>query len=227
MQKITVMIWDENTGVPEEVYPQGIRGAVAAGLRELGGERLDVHTAHLEESEQGLPVSVLSEVDVLVWWGHKLHDQVTNETVARIFGRVHRRGMGFIALHSAHYSWPFQQILGGRGHLRGGWDEAGGPEEIVVCAPAHPIAAGISSFTLPEEEMYGAPFEVPPPEVVVFQSHFPKSKKFFPSGLTWTVGEGKGRVFYFRPGHETLPTYKHQEVKKILHNAVLWCAKVT
>ena len=75
--------------------------------------------------------------------------------------------------------------------------------------------------------MYGAPFEVPPPEVVVFQSHFPKSGKFFPSGLTWRVGEAQGRVFYFRPGHETLPTYKHQEVKKILHNAVLWCSKAT
>ncbi len=227
MQKITVMVWDENTGVPAEVYPQGIREAVAAGLRELGGERLDVRTAHLEEPEQGLSLAVISEIDVLIWWGHKLHDRVTNESVARIFGRVHRRGMGFIALHSAHYSRPFQQILGGPGHLRGGWDESGGPEEITVCAPAHPIAAGVSDFTLPEEEMYAAPFEVPPPETVIFQSHFPNSGSFFPSGLAWTVGEEKGRVFYFRPGHETLPTYLNPEVKTILHNAVRWCSKVT
>jgi trehalose utilization protein len=165
---------------------------------------------------------------------------VSDQTVDLIVDRVNLHGLGFIALHSSHYSRPFKEILQATGHLRGGWDETGGPEEIRVCSPGHPIAEGIEDFVLPEEEYYGAPFDIPPPETVVFQSHFPKKGRYFPSGLTWTVGEGKnpdgpitasgqgegiGRVFYFRPGHETLPTFLDPNVQRILTNAVLWAAK--
>jgi len=90
--------------------------------------------------------------------------------------------------------------------------------------------------------MYGSPFDVPPPLTVVFQSYFPLGGEYFPS-FTATVGEGidpkftsgpgggkgqgegVGRVFYFRPGHETYPTYFDPNVRQILHNAVLWVAK--
>jgi trehalose utilization protein len=115
------------------------------------------------------------------------------------------------------------------------------PSAITVAAPKHPIAEGITDFVLPQEEMYGAPFDVPPYKVVVFQSYFPSGGEYFPSFAT-TVGkgidpdfasgngnghnqgDGKGRVFYFRPGHETYPTYNYPVVQKILHNAVLWLA---
>jgi trehalose utilization protein len=84
---------------------------------------------------------------------------------------------------------------------------------------------------------------VPPPLCLVFQSYFPLGGEYFPSGICFTVGEGKtldfaswpgngigegegkGRVFYFRPGHETYPTYHDPNVRAILRNAVLWCAK--
>ena len=62
--------------------------------------------------------------------------------------------MGFVALHSAHYSKTFQAVVGGPGHLKGGWRENHPPEkeEIVVTAPWHPIAQGINNFTLEQEE---------------------------------------------------------------------------
>jgi trehalose utilization protein len=86
---------------------------------------------------------------------------------------------------------------------------------------------------------------VPPPLVVVFQSHFPLDGKTFPTGLCWTVGPGKdlgfasgpgegigegfgaARVFYFRPGHETCTAYHDVNVQRILGNSVLWCANRT
>jgi trehalose utilization protein len=91
--------------------------------------------------------------------------------------------------------------------------------------------------------MYGAPFDVPPPACVILQSYFPNGGEYFPSGLTWTVGEGKtpgftsgpgggigegegiGRVFYLRPGHETIPTYFNENIRRLIANAVLWAAK--
>lgn len=243
-QPIQVVVWDENPShASKELYPAGIRGAVAAGLRELGGDELTVHVAHQDEPDQGVPADLLDDTNVLLWWGHVRHRDVTDETVARVVDRVCQHGLGFIGLHSAHYSKPLQQILGCTGHLKGGWREDDQPEEIRVCAPRHPIAAGITDFTLPHEEMYGGPFDVPPPHVVLLQSYFPAGGEYFPSGIAWTVGkgidpeftsgpgkgvgqgEGVGRVFYFRPGHEANPTYHDPSVQRILYNAVRWAAK--
>jgi trehalose utilization protein len=39
-------------------------------------------------------------------------------------------------------------------------------------------------------------------------------------GLCWTVG--KGRVFYFTPGHETYNDFFRDDVRQILRNAVEW-----
>ena len=35
---------------------------------------------------------------------------------------------------------------------------------------------------------------------------------------------GHGRIFYFRPGHETYPTYYDENVIRVITNAVRWCA---
>lgn len=245
---VRVLVWDENPPhAPKEIYPQSINGAIAEGLMNFGKGQIEVRRANLDDPEQGVAKQILDTTDVLIWWGHARHGHVSHETVKRVVNRVHRLGMGFIALHSAHYSKTFQAVIGGPGHLKGGWRENIPPEQefIRVCAPWHPIAKGIEDFTLEHEEMYGAPFEVPPPLEIIFQSYFPLDGKTFPSGLCWTVGKGKtpgftsgpgrgvgeglgiGRVFYFRPGHETLPTYYNETVQKIITNAVLWCAKRT
>ena len=243
---VRVLVWDENPGnAPADVYPNGIRGAIAEGLNRPDKRApILAATAHLDEADQGCSEVALQAADVLIWWGHARHGQVTEETARRIYTQVHERGMGLILLHSAHYSKPLQWTLAASGHLKGGWRVTSPPdrEEITVCAPRHPIAEGVRDFTLESEEMYGAPFEVPAPQCVVFQSHFPLGKEYFPCGICWTVGRGKtegftsgpgggvgegqgvGRVFYFRPGHETYPTYYNTTVRKILRNAVLWAA---
>ena len=241
---VRVLVWDEKPShAPKDIYPASINGAVADGLEKFGGGRIVATNANLDDPEQGITEAALAEADVLIWWGHMRHGSVSEETVRRVVKRVHEDGMGFIALHSAHYSKTFQAVVGGPGHLKGGWREMDPPEEeqIHVCAPWHPIAESISDFTL-NEEFYGAPFDVPPPLQVIFQSYYPYDQRTFPSGLVWTVGKGKtsgfecgpgegvgegygvGRVFYFRPGHETVPTYYNESVQRIIANGVLWCA---
>jgi trehalose utilization protein len=243
-EPIRVLVWDENPdNAPADVYPDGLNGAIADGLLEIGGEELlEVHVANIDDPDQGLTDSNLAESHVLIWWGHRRHAEVADERVAQIVSRVTQGQLGFIALHSAHYSKPFQKLLGCTGHLKGGWRDEPQHEEIRVCAPDHPIAREVPDFALAMEEMYGAPFDVPPAEVVVFQSQFPADGRYFPSGLCWTVGAGiqpgfesgpgggvrqgvgAGRVFYFRPGHETVPTFLNPTVRHVLFNAVLWAA---
>lgn len=242
---VRVLVWDEAPAhAPKSVYPKSLNGAIADGLNELGAGSIVATTANLEDPDQGITDEVLANIDAIFWWGHARHDEVTDETAAKVI-KAAKSGLGFVALHSAHYSKPFRGILDCTGHLKGGWREAQNPadtEELTVCAPRHPIAQGVEDFTLPAEEMYGGPFDVPSPLTVVFQSYFPLGGEYFPS-FTATVGEGidpaftsgpgggkgqgegVGRVFYFRPGHETYPTYFDPNVRRVLHNAALWVAR--
>ena len=243
--KIRVLIWDENPShANKSLYPEGLRGAIADGLGKLdSNKKLEITTAHLDMPDQGCPQDLLENTDVLLWWGHARHSEVNDDVAQRIMERVHHHGMGLIALHSAHYSKVFRTVLNCTGHLKGGWREDNHPERVFVCAPNHPIAYGLRDFTLREEEMYGAPFDVPPAQTVVLQSYYPAGGEYFPSGICWTVGdgidpefasgpgngvgqgEGAGRVFYFRPGHEGNPTYHNAAVRRVIFNAVLWCAR--
>ena len=86
----------------------------------------------------------------------------------------------------------------------------------------HPIVEGLNEyFDIPHEEMYGELFDIPAPDELIMISWF-EGGEVFRSGCTWK--RGKGKVFYFRPGHETFPTYHHAQVQKVISNGVKWCA---
>jgi trehalose utilization protein len=86
--------------------------------------------------------------------------------------------------------------------------------------PNHPIAEGIpATFELPQTEMYDEPFHVPEPDQVIFEERW-EAGEWFRSGMVWNLG--KGKVFYYRPGHETYPVYKEPIPLKILTNAARW-----
>lgn len=214
-----VLVWNE--GIHEKtnpavasVYPNGIHEAIATPLRARG---LQVETATLDDPEHGLTVERLARTDVLIWWGHLAHDEVKDEIVDRVHKRV-LEGMGFIPLHSAHFSKLFQKLMGSTCNLM--WREAGERERIWVVAPGHPITAGLESFfEIDHEEMYGEPFDVPAPETLVFVSWF-QGGEIFRSGCCYR--RGRGKIFYFRPGHETHPTYFHPQVQQVIFNAVQW-----
>lgn len=96
----------------------------------------------------------------------------------------------------------------------------GKPSEIETLLPKHPIAKGIpATFTLAHTEMYDEPFHVPQPDEVIFEERW-ELGEHFRSGAVWRVG--KGKVFYFRPGHETHAVYTEPVPMKIVENAVRW-----
>lgn len=103
------------------------------------------------------------------------------------------------------------------------WKNHGLPSHVQTLLPDHPLAKGVPpAFDLPQTEMYAAPFHVPPPDISVFEEHWDAGESFR-SGSVWQVG--KGRVFYFRPGHETYPIFKQEAPLRILVNAVQWLGK--
>jgi trehalose utilization protein len=196
------------------VYPDGIHAAIAAGLTDAG---FTVRTATLDEPEHGLTDEVLAATDVLTWWGHIAHDEVDDAIVDRVQRRV-LDGMGLIVLHSGHLAKIFRRLMGTTADLK--WREAGERERVWVVDRAHPIAEGLGeSFALDEEEMYGEPFDVPAPDQLVLISWF-SGGEVFRSGCCWS--RGRGRIFYFRPGHETHPTYFQPMVRRVIANAVQW-----
>ncbi|GIV70696.1 ThuA domain-containing protein [Caldilinea sp.] len=220
---VRVTVWNEYRHEKQNpkiaaIYPQGIHGAIAGYLR---GHGCIVTTATLDEPEHGLTEHVLENTDVLVWWGHMAHDEVKDEIVARVHDRV-LRGMGLIVLHSGHFSKIFKRLMGTTCNLK--WREAGERERLWVVAPGHPIADGIGEyFEIPHEEMYGEFFDIPEPETLVFVSWF-QGGEVFRSGCCYR--RGQGRIFYFRPGHETYPTYHQPEVLRVISNAVRWARPV-
>ncbi len=219
---MNIVVWNEYVqeregGVPAELYPDGIHTVVADGLRAELGASAVVQVGTLDEPGHGLPDSVLDEADVVVWWGHVAHDQVPDELAQRVQQRV-LEGMGLVVLHSAHLSKPFLRLMGTSCGLR--WREAGDRELIWTVSPGHPITAGIPAvIPLEAHEMYGEFFDIPAPDELVFVSSF-SGGEVFRSGCCFR--RGKGRVFYFSPGHEQYPIYHDAIIQRVIANAVGW-----
>ena len=231
-------------------------------------------SVRLASPEQGLDPAELDRTDVLIWWGHARHQDVSDARAEEVVRRVVAGDLAFIPLHSAHWCKPFVRLMQERAKAdalaavpaaeratarfvftndhpigkavrretpltpsvrRGAdgawlvtlpqcvfpaWREDGAPGHMTALLPNHPIAAGLPrQWDVRQTEMYDEPFHVPAPDAVVFEEKWDKGEHFR-SGCVWNVG--KGRVFYFRPGHETFPVYQQAEPLKVLENAVRW-----
>ncbi len=239
---MNIVVWNENVhetrgdATVREHYPDGIHTVVAAGLEArlptaeharsvttpaAPADRSDhtVTTATLQDPEHGLTEERLAATDVLFWWGHVAHDQVSDEVVDRVVRAVHA-GMGLVVLHSGHYSKPFTRLMGTTCSLK--WRNDGERELVWTVAPEHPIAAGVPHpIVIDRQEMYGEYFDIPRPDEEVFLSTF-AGGEVFRSGVAYR--RGLGRVFYFSPGDQEYPVYHHPDIQRVLANAALWAA---
>lgn len=224
MKPIRVTVWGEDrhehtNEVVRRIYPHGMHEAIAAGLRARLAQRVQVRTATLDQPAHGLGGQVLPETDVLTWWGHKAHDEVSDEVAERVAQEV-LKGMGLVVLHSGHESKVFKRLMGTSCALR--WREADDREVVWTVNPTHEIARGVPPvFVIPRQEMYGEFFDIPEPESLVFISSF-TGGEVFRGGCCFQ--RGLGRTFYFSPGHETYPVYHQAEIQQVLANAVEWAA---
>jgi len=225
---LRVTVWHEHVHEKKseqvaKVYPDGMHTVMKSAIEEHLGDApggVTVRTALLEDPEHGLTDEVLEQTDVMTWWGHCAHGQVDDAIAAKVQQRV-LEGMGLVVLHSGHYSKPFKRLMGTGCHLK--WREAAEVERLWCVSPGHPITAGLAKdyIELPHTEMYGEPFDIPQPDELVFVSWF-EGGDIFRSGAVFKRGAGK--VFYFRPGHETFPIYYNDEVRRVLANGVRYVA---
>jgi len=276
---VRVLVWDERQKEQKEAYPGFLGDWVASELAK--GPGIVVESVGIDDPEQGLSDEKLENADVLIWWGHLRHGEISTKTAKRIVARVAAGKLALVPLHSGLSARPFIEAMRLRSMQQavelaalgedqpariqiqitdpgpdsvrkrgtpitpsyetsvhpdhevvvklvwpacsiGAWREDGKPSHMTVMRPNHPIAAGLPrQFDLPQTEMYDEPFQVPEPDVVVFQEVWDSGEQFR-SGCLWRVG--RGQVFYFRPGHETYPVYTQAETMKILDNAVRWLA---
>ncbi len=224
---IRVTVWGENfhensdrdrEGMADR-YPDGMHGAIAAGLTASLGDQVEVRTATQDQPEHGLSADVLDNTDVLTWWGHATHAKVDDAVVERVYQRV-LGGMGLLVLHSGHFSKIFIKLMGTSCSLQ--WRNSADTELVWTTSPGHPISAGVPSpIVIDEQEMYGEFFDIPAPDELVFISSF-SGGEVFRSGCTWRRGHGK--VFYFSPGDQEYPVYHHPDIQRVLANAVQWAA---
>jgi len=219
-ENIKVTVWNEfvhekRDEAVKRLYPDGMHAIIAKFLSKH--QDMEVRTATLEEPEHGLTEEVVNSTDVLIWWGHLAHGEVSDEVVKYVQKRV-LEGMGLIVLHSGHFSKIFKTLMGTNCSLK--WREAAEKERLWNIEPGHPITAGIGEYIeLPNTEMYGERFDIPTPDKLIFISWF-EGGEVFRSGCCWE--RGHGRIFYFRPGHETFPIFYNKEVQKVITNAVRW-----
>ncbi len=219
--KKVVVVWSEGTA-PKRVYPNDINGAVSDGLK-AALKDWEVIPASINDPEQGLPDALLNRCDVLIWWGHKKHDLVKDELVAKIVKRVKQDGMGFIGLHSTHFA-KVNKALMGDACSWGEYKTDSTVVDISVKDSTHPIAKGVKDFQIVQTERYKEPYAVPTPEAVPFEGVYSlkngSKDPVMRMGLCWH--SGKGKVFYLQAGHETCPTFFDKNIQKIMSNAVQW-----
>ncbi len=276
-KSIRVLVWDEQQTEQKRAYDNFLGNQIADHLKTRPG--LIVKSACIHDEEKGVSPAFLRGCDVLIWWGHVRHADITPEMAKPILDRIREGTLSLIALHSAHWSTPFVQAMFERtrtdaqkslqsegGRLEVSFVEPvkrfsaprqderltpclelkkfpdgsrkakvflpnccfpayrndGKPSQIRVLKADHPIVSGLPAvFELPQTEMYSEPFHVPEPDEVILEERW-ATGEWFRSGMVWNIG--KGKVFYFRPGHETYPVFKEKPVLQILENAVRWLA---
>ncbi len=207
----------ENEGI-KKIYPEGIHGAIAGFLEK--NDDISVRCFTLD-TVNDITDEVLSDTDVIMWWGHMRHGDVPDEVAERVKNHV-LKGMGAIFLHSGHHSKPFRLLMGTTCNLT--WRESSDKERLWVINSAHPITQGLGRyFELPAVETYGEPFGIPNPDEVLLIGWY-SGGEVFRSGCTFHRESGK--IFYFQPGHESFPIFYDENVQLVLTNAVRWAAPV-
>jgi len=224
---INVLVWCEDiqNKTQEDVkatYPEGMHNTIAEFLKK--DPKITATTATLDSPDCGITKEVLEKTDVILWWGHVGHDKVPDNIVDMLYNAVIHKGIGIICLHSAHYAKIFKKLMG----TSCGLQIQAPPfaaEKLWTLLPGHPIAAGIPNpVDIEVEECYNEYFDIPQPDELIFNAAF-EGCRSFRAGAAYH--RGRGKVFYFQPGHETFPIYRQKEIQDIILNAVYWANNKT
>ncbi|MEM7144408.1 MAG: trehalose utilization protein [Verrucomicrobiota bacterium] len=108
---INVLVWDERQDKQAEAYDDFLGNEIAERLGALGDD-LEIRSVGIDDPEQGLSAANLDWADVMIWWGHVRHWEISPETAQRkIIKRLKAGTLDLIFLHSAHWATPFMEAM--------------------------------------------------------------------------------------------------------------------
>src|ERR1043165_7662475 len=106
---LRVVVWDEQQPKQLEAYTNFLGNQIATHLRTV--PNLEVKSVSIKDPEQGLAADVLDNCDVMIWWGHARHTEISNAKAKEIVERIKAGKLSLISLHSAHWSEPFVEAM--------------------------------------------------------------------------------------------------------------------
>ena len=107
--KINVLVWDEQQQVSNKIYPNFPGNFIADHLKK--NPKLNIISANINHSQQGLSTKALNKADVLIYWGHVKHRDISESKSQEIANLVKSGKLNFIVLHSAHWAVPFMVAM--------------------------------------------------------------------------------------------------------------------
>lgn len=236
-----VLCWTDARGVATldrpSAYEKGIHHALAEVLNAT-----EEFAATPATGEDVFHSDAFGDYQALVMWGHG--ERLSEDTQHTLVRRVESGNLGMVGLHSL-LIFTANPFLVGR--LLGQTEPFGWEDDVPLhfeVVADHPVLAGIPSFDLTDEAYY-EPFGLVEGAEVCLQARVrsPGARKVqvynhetgryerrptevggSSSRAAWLRRVGRGRVFYFQPGHETAPTYHHPVVQDILRRATRYVA---
>jgi type 1 glutamine amidotransferase len=197
-------------------------------LRQVGGFTVTRLEPPPGKPADGAHLARLAEVtrkdqDVLLFYTTGLE---LSPAAEKALQRFVDEGGGIVALHGASASFGssevWMRLLGGRftGHAPGLF-----PLPVEIVDRQHPIAAGVSEFTVTDEEYcHRFPEDAPRHVIARFRERPATSRdKDGNRDVAWTREVGKGRVFYTALGHDE-QCWRHPAWQKLVIQAILWSA---
>ncbi len=132
--KIRVVVWDERQPKQKEAYPDFLGNQIAKALEQ--NPHISVQSVSIDDAAQGLSNEVLENCEVMIWWGHVRHTEISMETSERLIEQVKQGKMHMIFLHSAHWANPFMAAMNTvtRQRVQAQYDSLPGEARIVYHA---------------------------------------------------------------------------------------------
>ena len=240
--KTKVLVWTTGSAATKKErplpYPVSIGDTIAEFLRDSGDFEITVTI----DDEAKLETGPLSKYSALVMWAHG--EAIDMDTQHQIVEAVELGGLGFVGLHSILipeiYPVITQRLLGATSLYD--WEEDV-PMRITAMASGHEILDGITECDYTGEAYY-EPLrlaeDVQPLLSMVVRGPGIRQvhrceKRYAVDGrdvrglvsrICWTRQVGKGRVFYFQPGHETYPVYNEAVVQRLLFQGLHWVCQL-
>lgn len=112
-EPIHVLVWDERQPRQTEAYANFLGNEIVSQLKKTTTD-LEFRSVALDDAQQGLSAGNLEWADVIVWWGHARHSDVSQENAERVLGYIQNGDLDLIALHSSHWARPFVAAMNWR-----------------------------------------------------------------------------------------------------------------